>query len=323
MQKEWLKARKIEPRVTTRHWIARLGRAFSGIGFLAGTLFFIASLTPSLIPRTYLTQGVLSGVSLAAGYGVGVFIDWLWGYLEFPEPSPRVERIIKLVTAAACVVAAVVLLWEASQWQNSIRVRMEIEPVETARPFRVGLIAFAVFGVLYGVARIFQLTAHLSSAWLKRHIPHRMSNLIGVAVAVSLFWLLIDGVLIRYGLRMTDFSFKQFDKLMESGVEAPTDPLKTGSEASLIDWEEGLGRAGRRFVSTGPTRQRIAAFTGEQARKPIRVYVGLNAAETVEERAKLALEELKRTGAFERSILIIATPTGKGTLDPGAINTVE
>src|SRR5690606_34042391 len=46
-------------------------------------------------------------------------------------------------------------------------------------------------------------------------------------------------------------------------------------------------------------------------------------AETVEERAALALEELQRVDAFERSVLVVITPTGTGWVDPGAANTVE
>ena len=72
-----------------RHWLLRLWYSFSAGGLLVGTLFFAASLTPSLIPRTYLTQGVLSGCSLAAGYGIGVFWRWLWDYMELPKPQGR------------------------------------------------------------------------------------------------------------------------------------------------------------------------------------------------------------------------------------------
>ena len=43
----------------------------------------------------------------------------------------------------------------------------------------------------------------------------------------------------------------------------------------------------------------------------------------MEERADLAFEELKRVGGFDRSLLIVATPTGTGWLDPGAVDTVE
>jgi uncharacterized membrane protein len=98
--------------------------------------------------------------------------------------------------------------------------------------------------------------------------------------------------------------------------------LKTGSRASLLAWDE-LGRAGREFISSGPTSADLRAFSGKAAPEPIRVYVGLRAAETPEARASLALEELKRVGAFERSVLILVTPTGTGWVDPAAIDSVE
>jgi uncharacterized membrane protein len=43
----------------------------------------------------------------------------------------------------------------------------------------------------------------------------------------------------------------------------------------------------------------------------------------VQERAELALQELKRVNAFSRSILVVAMPTGTGWLDPGAVDTLE
>lgn len=57
--------------------------------------------------------------------------------------------------------------------------------------------------------------------------------------------------------------------------------------------------------------------------QPLRVYVGLDAAEIAEERAELALRELIRVGGFDRKVLVVATPTGTGWLDPGAVDTVE
>jgi uncharacterized membrane protein len=57
--------------------------------------------------------------------------------------------------------------------------------------------------------------------------------------------------------------------------------------------------------------------------EPIRVYVGLRSAQTQQARAKLALEELKRVGAFARSMLVIVTPTGTGWIDPAALDSLE
>lgn len=60
-----------------------MGRAlwqpFSIGGLFLGALFLAASLTPSLLPRNFLMQGVVTGFSLAAGYGIGVFGCWLSG----------------------------------------------------------------------------------------------------------------------------------------------------------------------------------------------------------------------------------------------------
>jgi uncharacterized membrane protein len=65
-------------------WAIELWNGLSATGLTFATLFFALSLTPSLIPRTYLTQGALSGASAALGYGIGIFFRWLWRYLELP-----------------------------------------------------------------------------------------------------------------------------------------------------------------------------------------------------------------------------------------------
>jgi len=44
----------------------------STVVLLLGTLFFALSLTPSLLPRPNLMQGLISGFALVFGYGIGV-----------------------------------------------------------------------------------------------------------------------------------------------------------------------------------------------------------------------------------------------------------
>jgi uncharacterized membrane protein len=305
-----------------RNWIVRFWLSFSTTGLLLGTLFFAASLTPTLLPRNYLTQGVLSGCSLAAGYGIGVFLHWLWRYMELPEPKARLRRNIKIVAALACAIVGVVFLRRATEWQNSIREVMELEPVASAHPLEVGLIALVTFIIVIALARLFRLTLVFISEWLNGYVPRRISYVIGSTVAALLFWSIADGILFRYALRAADSTFEQLDALLEPETQQPSDPKKTGSAASLVRWEE-LGRRGREFVVTGPTRAELSAFLGRDALEPVRVYVGLQSAETPQERAKLALEELKRAGGFERSVLLIIMPTGTGWIDPAAMDPVE
>src|SRR5262249_116362 len=162
--------------------------SFSTSGLLLGTLFFAASLTPSLLPRSFLTQSVLSGFSLAAGYGIGVFGRWLWAYMELPQPKGRLPRVAKLAVATGSAVVAPIFLGQAARWQNWIRELMQLEPVDTAHPLEVALIALTVFAILVALARLFQRTLRFVATRVDRFLPRRVANVIGVIAAAALFW---------------------------------------------------------------------------------------------------------------------------------------
>ena len=302
--------------------IWRQMQSLSGVGLVLGALFFAAALTPTLIPRSYLTQGALAGGCFAIGYGAGVLWRWLWHYLELPEPSSRLRSVTNAFLAVACLVVVIVYLWRAAEWQNSIRAVMNMEPVETAHPLKTCAIALMTFFALLILARLFALVTHFLSTQIRRVIPRKIANVLGVLIATLLFWSIASNFLIRTAFRALDSSFREWDALIEPERAQPTAPGKTGSTASLVRWKE-LGRTGRRFVASGPTAAQIGAFTGRPAHDPVRVYVGLRGADTPRARARLALEELKRQGGFARSTLIVITPTGTGWIDPAAMDSVE
>jgi uncharacterized membrane protein len=292
------------------------------VGLLVGTVFFAFSLTPSLLPRPFLIQGVLSGLSFAAGYGVGVGSVWLWHYLQLPGFRSRWALLMKGVAAVLCALVAVSFVWQANTWQNSIRAMMGMEESTGGQPVLLVLMAALVFLVVLGLARLFRRIMHTLSVRLRRYVPDRISHLTGIVVAVVLFWSVIDGVLMATLLRVADRSFQQLDALIDDELPRPTRPLQTGSAASLVTWED-LGRQGRLFVAGGPTAEDLSTYFDTELPPPIRVYVGLNSAETSEQRARLALEELKRAGGFERSTLLLVTPTGTGWVDPSSQTTFE
>lgn len=300
----------------------RFFRQFSTAGLLLGTLFFAFSLTPSLLPRPFEVQGVISGLSFATGYALGFAGRWLWHHLELPMPGSRLELALKLAATVACLLVAALFLRQAAEWQNSIRLLMDMEEVGGIRVYSIGLIAALVFAVLLLFARLFGYTFRWLSRRLERHVPRRVSTVIGVLAAAVLFWSVIDGVIFSLALRAADNSYQQVDVLMQDELQPPDDPGRTGGAESLVSWE-ALGSRGRRFMVSGPDGEELSAFFGEAMPDPIRVYVGLNAADTPEERAELALQEFIRVGGFERSVILVATPTGRGWVDPAAQDTVE
>lgn len=302
---------------------ARLLAGFSFVGLVLATLFFAASLTPSLLPRTFAAQGILSGLALAVGYGVGVLVVWLWNYLEAPHPRAELQRIGKILTVLSVVPIVTLFLWRATIWQNSIRELMSMEPVASAYPTRVAAIALAVAAAVLLVARGLRICWCYVHERTRRVIPRRVSYVLSTLAIGALLLLLVNDVIARLLLNAADAMFLQIDKVADDSVAGePADSLASGGPGSLIDWES-IGVQGKRFVLNGPTVEQISDFWGDKALRPLRIYAGLRSAETDEERARLALAELIRVGGFERSVLVVATPTGTGWLDPGAVDTIE
>ena len=100
-------------------------------------------------------------------------------------------------------------------------------------------------------------------------------------------------------------------------------PLTSGSPASLVTMAE-LGREGARFVGCVSTPDDIETVTGKKPiAEPVRVFVGVDAADTVEQRVGLAMAELRRTGAFDRANLIIQAPAGTGFANTTPIDVTE
>ena len=292
------------------------------VGALLGTMFLSVSLAPSLLPRPPAVQGLLAGMSFAIGYGLGVGGLWLWKFLQLPLAGPRVASVLRIAAGVLCALIAISFLWQASVWQDSLRALMGMEASGGLRPIAVGPIAALVFAVLLTLARLFRRTFRFLSLQLARFVPPRISHGVGIVISVLLFWSAMDGVLFNFLLRTADQSFQQLDALIEDDLPRPLRPQQSGSAESLLDWQQ-LGRQGRRFISGGPDAEDLGAFFGTPMPDPVRVYVGLNSADTAEQRARLALEELKRVGGFERSVLLLVTPTGSGWVDQASQNPVE
>lgn len=291
-------------------------------GQVLGTLLFIASLTPSLVPRGYLAQGLLSGVCVALGYLIGVGLSALWQRLLLPSlGAGRLRHALRWLPWA-CLLACVLTAWWVRPWQDSVRAVMGLPPMDEGFSLRLLLIALLVFAVLLVLGRAFAWVARRVGALSRRVMPAPVARLLGIVVAAVLFFNIANGVLLRGGLKAADASFRTADALIPPDAIAPGRPGSSGGPGSLVAWEQ-MGQAGRDYVTAGPDAARIAAFTGKPAQQPIRVYVGLPSASDARARARLALRELQRQGGFERSTLVVITPTGTGWVDPAAADSLE
>lgn len=295
--------------------------ALSPIGVLIGAAMFAMSLTPSMVPRGPEIQGALGGIVFAIGYGAWVLAMAGARWLEIGSGAPLRPRWRHAAYASGALICAL-SLWKGADWQNSIRQAWNQPEIDGVAPYTVAVLAAAVFAVLLLGGRLFRSVA---AGWRRRtarFLPSRVAQAAGLLLTFVLFWAVIDGIAFRFALRTINNASRIADLVIPPDLAPPTDAAMSGSAASLIAWED-LGRWGRRYVATAPSREEIEAFWNAPARQPIRVYVGLTAAGSGADRARLAFEELKRVGGFDRKYLVIATPTGSGWLDPGGVDTLE
>lgn len=295
----------------------------SPLGLLLGAAAFAAALSPSLIPRSALVQGVLAGLCFGCGYGIGAGLTLAWLWVAEPRQVPPARLARRSWIAAALALGLLVwALWMARGWQNEIRAVMAMAPVESARPFTIAGIALALGAGLVLLGRLFRRVLRIVAAQVEPFLPQRIALIFGLVITGWLFWSIGAGVLMDRVLTVLDRSYAALDAVDPPDMAPPADPLKTGSAASLIGWG-GLGAEGRNRIAAAPDAAAIAALTGRPAREPLRVYAGLNSARTPEARADLALRELIRIGGFRRAHLVIAFPTGTGWVDPAGMAPVE
>jgi len=285
-------------------------------------LFFAASVTPSLLPRHFVTQGLLSGFAIAVGYAVGVTAVAVYLFAGFRQPPPKIQTISRWTSGLGVAITFIAFLWRMTFWQNSIRELMEMPALDTAYPYRVAFIAILSGAFLIATVRVFLIACRWVSTKLERFFPQRFSIAVGFVMVAIVAMFLANDVVVRSLLNGADSFFAETDLLVDDGIEQPNADWRCGSEASLVPWET-IGRQGKAFLTTGPTQDDVSEFWDEPTSPAVRVYVGMRSRPTMRGRAELALEELKRAGGFDQSVLVVATPTGTGWLDPSAVDPLE
>ncbi len=300
---------------------------FVGVGF--GALFFCLSLTPSLLPRHWLFQGLIGGINAAIGYGIGVLIGKLFrrvvlhGRTWWP-PGPRVRYGAKALTVGVSIAASVLLLIPAAAWERQVSGVMGVEGPSTLGYLRTVVIAIAVGGALVGVSRVLLDAVKVLARYLIRRwqVNDEVALFIGTAIVVVLVVTLVNGVLIRGFFAAASAVFQPQNSTTRPGVTQPSQPERSGSPVSFAPWDT-LGYQGRNFVATGPHADELTRLSGRPAKEPIRIYVGLQTADTPDGRLSVLGSELERTNAFDRKVLVIIPTTGTGWVDPAAARSIE
>ncbi|MGY1631119.1 alpha/beta hydrolase [Geodermatophilus sp. SYSU D01186] len=304
-----------------RRWTRWLPR-YTWSGTVGAVLFGCSSLTPSLLPRGWLLQGVIGGVTAAIGYGLGVAVAWSVAEVTDRRVSARLRRRAWQVLAVVGPALVLIALGFGAYWQREIHLLMGVEPPEGYSSIGIVVVAVAVFALFVAIARGVGWLARRLVRGFGRLLPRRLARPLGVVVVTALVVFLLNGVLFQGLVGAANSAFGVKDDGTEAGAVRPTVPERSGGPGSLVPWED-LGLQGRNFAGAGPTPEELTAFSGRPALQPVRAYAGLASADDVADRAALAVRDLQRAGGFDRSVLAVVTTTGTGWVDPAASAALE
>jgi uncharacterized membrane protein len=318
---ERVEAGQPSPRTPIRRLVRLLPR-YTWSGTTGAVVLGCLSLTPSLLPRSWLIQGIIAGITAVIGYGAGVAIAWFVAELTEPRITPGFRRRAWQVLAVAGPVLVLVMLWLSVGWQRDIHRLMGIDTDNGFLAIGSVVVAVLLFALIIAIGRGIRWLARRLIRLLGRLLPRRMARPIGVAVVTTLLVVLLNGVLFQGLINAANSTFSVKDGGTGPGAVRPTAAERSGSPDSLVSWES-LGLQGRNFTGTGPTPEELEEFSGRPALEPVRAYVGLESPGDVEARARLAVQELRRAGGFDRSVLVVVTTTGTGWVDPAASSTLE
>lgn len=298
-------------------------RPLSLTGGVLAVVFAAMSVTPSLVPRPWLFQTLLTGLCLITGYAIGAFLGWAYRVLQLPVLPPSAERIAWRVLGAVAVVGLLVAGWLGRSWQSDQR---ETLTMDTSVPWLwvlAPLLGFLVALLLLGIGRGLLAVGRGLNRLLRRVLPPRVALLIAVVVTGLLAYVVVSGLLIDNAITAADKAFEGANNDDKPGVVNPESPYRSGGPDSLVSWDS-IGREGRQFIWEGPTATDIADVVGDpDAVEPVRAFIGLRAAPTSAQRANLAVEEVRALGGFDRSAIAIAGGTGSGWIDPKASAALE
>ncbi len=304
-------------------------------GLIVGALLAALSMTPSLLPRTWLFQGVVAGLTAFLGYGLGVFLLWWvrhtrWGRRLGKWLRDRLPSWVPRAAWAALLVGVLVLLVVAlvagARWQRDISRLMGLDETPAASWLLAGPLLLAVAALLLAVARTLRWLSRQVTRLLGRlHLPPGLARVVAAALVAVVTVTLLNDVLLSKSLTTADSAFASGNDITKAGVEQPASATRSGSPDSQVSWDS-LGREGRSFVAVGRSADELGRVNGAQAKDPIRLFAGLETAREEQGRVDVVLAEMERTGAFTRRVVTVATTTtttGSGWVDEKAIDSLE
>lgn len=300
----------------------------SFLGVIAALAMYAVSVAPSLMARSWAWHAVASGVLVSCGYVAGVIVQNVGArVIAMTGLTIRASEPVE-IGFRVCIAALFAIWWLYAVIQSYRRARVAARlvnmPGETFGEYLLGTAGTVVIAwTLITIVAALNSLGRMLIAALGGYMPRPAAILVGVAILVVLVFFLTSNVILRGGIGFFRHHAEQMNTRTARGIYKPFVPERSASPASPVTWES-VGGQGRVFLGRGPSRLDIAQVTGGEAMEPIRVYSGMPTGGVgIEQAAAAVVAELRRTGAFDRAVILIAASTGSGWVDEWQVQPLE
>ena len=300
----------------------------SFLGVIAALAMYAVSVSPSLMARSWTWHAVASGILVACGYIAGLVVQNV-GLLVIRLTGLTVRASDPAEIGFRVAAAALFAIWWfyaviQSYRRDRVAATLVNMPGETIGEYLLGAAgAVAVAWTLLMIVRAFNHLGRILIATLAGFMPRPAAFITGVAILFVTIFFLTSKVILRGGIGFFRRKAEQLNMRTARGIYKPTVPERSASPASPVTWES-VGGQGRVFLGRGPSRRDITQVCGVDAMEPIRVYSGMPTGGTgIEAAAATVVAELRRTGAFDRAVILIAASTGSGWVDEWQVQPLE
>lgn len=320
----------------------KLLTAYDTWGLIVAAIVVPTAYSPSLLPRTWIIQGLVAGVVAVAGYMLGIGLHMLWTAI-MSRWGKQISELLFGVAAKApnwtrhhqaaawtqagamlllVVVVALSVLGSVGQQREQAR-ELDMAPPGPWHFLGTIPVTLLVWLGLVMAFRVMNLWAYQITELLE-HTPLSSGTKSVVSwVSVILALVLIAGNVVPYvGVTLAERYFVERNDSYRQDIWPPEVSERAAGPGSAISWD-GLGYEGSRFVADGRTAAQLEEVTGRPATEPIRLYAGLGNGDTMEERVDLIVDELVRTDAASREAVLIMPVTGTGWANPVAAQAFE
>lgn len=296
--------------------------SYSFGGIIGGVLLMAFGFGPSLLPRGWVMQALISGVLFSIGYGLGALTSHIVRMFNDKEPSKKNKAKYKNYTYMALAVIYTIALTLGYIWQKDSYSLIGLPQDPSYSIFGITILTVLVIMFIIWISRVIRTVFR----WLKRHIskvlPPALSYALGYALTVLLVIGIVNGFILNVTMDALNQAFSVKNDTTPADIQRQNNPAYSGSDESLITWDS-LGLQGRKFIGKVVTKEALRNFSNETPGQSVRIYSGLESADSAKARADLAVADLKRAGGFDKDVLVVVTTTGTGWVDEAGVDPIE